>query len=167
VQPGDYFEVQGGGPMHQITAVASTTANGIPSCALTLFSPLPAQVTVPTMNYRIERAPRVMGDEPESMPANIAIDAATNAQFGIPLPVNRQDGTLDILFSPKGEVLLPAASPPIILWIDDVTLAGPFQGAPTLMVVFPRSGKIAAFEVNPDPNFLGTNGLAYPYAFVQ
>jgi hypothetical protein len=159
VQVGDYVEVQGGGPMHLITAVTpnSVTLSG---------SGLPQPITTATANYRIERAARVLGEEPQEMPANIAVDLSTNTQFNSPLAANA-DGSVDVLFSPKGEVLGNIGAPQIIFWVHDTTQTDAFQGAPSLIAVFPRSGKIAAYEVNPDSTFTGSNGLAYPYAFVQ
>jgi prepilin-type N-terminal cleavage/methylation domain-containing protein len=163
VQPGDYLEVQGGGAVHQIKAVSAT--------AVTLVSPLPVPITVPTANYRIERAPRLSGDDPETLPTDIAVDISTNQQFGNPLPMTRNpDGSVsyDILFSPKGEVVYPnTGQPQIILWVHDVTQATPFVADPSLIVIFPRSGRIGAYPVNPDPNYTSGNGLSYPYAFVQ
>jgi prepilin-type N-terminal cleavage/methylation domain-containing protein len=157
VQAGDYIEIQGGGLMHLITAVTATS--------VTLASPLPQAITTPTSKYRVERASRLMGEEPLVMPDSVAIDLATNSTFGNPLPP-LTNGAVEIMFSPKGEVLGNTGASRIILWVHDTTLSDAFQGSPSLIVVYPRSGQIAAYEVNTNNTFTTGNGLPYPYAFV-
>jgi prepilin-type N-terminal cleavage/methylation domain-containing protein len=164
VQVGDYLEVQGTGLMHQITAV---TANSV-----TLASPLPYDILTATAQYRIERAVRVLGEDPLEMPANVAIDLTTNTnpgnKYGTSLqPGPQPPGPVDILFSPKGELLGNAGATPLVLWVHDTTLSDEFQGSPSLIVIYPRSGKIAAVEVNPNSTYTTGNNLNYPYAFVQ
>jgi type II secretory pathway pseudopilin PulG len=162
VQPGDYLEVQGGGLMHQIQSVAPNS--------VTLAAPgLPYPITAPTAQYRIERAVRVLGEDPVELPAYVAIDLGTNAKsYGNNAqPGPQPPGPVDILFSPKGELLGNASGSPLVLWVHDTTLSDEFQGSPSLIVIYPRSGKIAAYEVNPDPNQVSGNNLNYPYYFVQ
>jgi prepilin-type N-terminal cleavage/methylation domain-containing protein len=158
VQAGDYIEIQGCGLMHQIASVDSTTT-------MTLVSPLPQAISTPTAKYRIERASRLVGEEALEMPVNVAVDLSLNTKYGNPLPP-ATNNAVDILFSPKGEVLGNTGASRVILWVRDVTLSDEFQGSPSLIVVYPRSGQIAAFEVNTNNGFTGTNGLQYPYALV-
>lgn len=166
VQAGDYFEVQGGGLMHVISSVGFNVQSN--SWFVVLGSAVPNDIATPTSNYRIERAPRLLGDEPMSLPNNIAIDLTTNGkQYGpggtsSPPPA----GPTDILFSPKGELLSTSSGVPLVLWVHDITQSDEFQASPSLVAIFPRSGKIASYDINPDSSTTGPNGLPYPYAFV-
>jgi type II secretory pathway pseudopilin PulG len=162
VQPGDYVEVMGSGLMHIISQPSRTLpSGGVVPPYVYMDSPLPQAITTATTQYRIVRAARVLGDEPMEMPSNVAINLNTNGQYGNPVPPG-PNGAVDILFSPKGEVLSNTGNPRIILWVHDTTLGSPALGSPTLIVVYPRSGQIAAYDVNTDPNYAGGN----PYAFV-
>jgi prepilin-type N-terminal cleavage/methylation domain-containing protein len=165
VQPGDSIEVLGGGTMHRINNISVTTPQ---QAILTLNSPLPVSISVATPNFRIERAPRLQGDEPMPLPASVGVDINTNQTYNNPLPRNA-DGSLDILFSPRGEVLGNPGTDKIILWLRDMSQPSEFSGSPTLIVVFTRSGRIGAYPVNPDPNYYPPPYTAqqYPYALVQ
>jgi prepilin-type N-terminal cleavage/methylation domain-containing protein len=174
VQPGDYIEVQKGGLMHQITAVGYDT--NVNLWYVVIYVPpggagLPADISVPTADYRIERAPRVLGDETMQMPDNIGIDLNTNVQYGNPLPPQNNPaapGCIDIIFSPRGEMLGNTGADRIILWVRDYqSYTDPTLGEPTLVVVFPRSGKAAAYPVNLDPNYQPVNGQLNPYALIK
>ena len=165
VQPGDYLLIQSSGLVHQITA-----NNG--SNTLTLASALTYGVNA-TPNYRILRAPRVSGEEKLSLPQNIAINVATNATyaaapFGNALATN-SDGNIDILFAPSGNVIGDqAGTDKIILWVCDTSLANtPWDGEPTLITVYTRSGLVAPVPVDPDGiNYNGTtNTTSTPYSF--
>jgi prepilin-type N-terminal cleavage/methylation domain-containing protein len=160
VQAGDYIEFLRSGLVHQITNVSPPT--------ITLFSTLPQQITTATDQFRIIRAPRVLGEEPQEMPTNIAIDLnqTLSGQFAVPMPpVNGNNNAIDILFGPTGAVLTNTGSDRIILWVRDVTQNTAFDGNPTLIVVYLRSGLIAAYPVNTNPGQT-SNGLPYPYFFV-
>jgi prepilin-type N-terminal cleavage/methylation domain-containing protein len=156
VQVNDYIYVQGG-TGHRIINVTSNT--------LSLSTPLSQPVTTATADYRIKRAPRITGDEPLVMPENIAVDVGTNLKYGSLLPPG-PGNAVDILFSPFGEVLGNTGSDRLILWVRDVTLSDgqnpELNGSPTLIVIAPRSGSIAAYPVNGDPNYPGG-----PYVFVK
>jgi prepilin-type N-terminal cleavage/methylation domain-containing protein len=158
IQPGDYIEVLGGGTMHRIEKVTSVPGSNGLQAILTLSSKLPQVITQKTRYFRIERAPRLQGDEPMPLPASVGVDINTNQTYNNPLPRNA-DNSLDILFSPRGEVLGNPGTDKIILWLRDMSQPSEFSGSPTLIVVFTRSGRIGAYPVNPDPN--------NPYALVQ
>jgi prepilin-type N-terminal cleavage/methylation domain-containing protein len=153
VQPGDYVELRGTGLVHRVKAVT----NG---AELELVSPLPVEITSWTPNYRIIRAPRVQGEETQPMPVNVAADLGMNLKYGAPLPPPNADGTIDILFSPSGTVLGPVGTDRIILWVRDHTLPSEFEGEPTLIAVYTRSGLVAAYPVDMPP-------AANPYYFVK
>jgi prepilin-type N-terminal cleavage/methylation domain-containing protein len=154
VQPGDYIELRGTGLVHRIDPDPKNTP--VQPNELKLLSPLPVEITTWTPQYRIIRAPRVQGEEPETMPVNVAIDLAVSRN----LPPANSDGNIDILFSPAGAVLGPVGTDKIILWIRDYTLPTPFEGEPTLIAVYTRSGLIAAYPVDMPP-------AADPYSFVK
>jgi prepilin-type N-terminal cleavage/methylation domain-containing protein len=166
VQAGDYLLIQGSGLVHQITATDPTTNT------ITLLSALPYGVTG-TPNYRILRAPRVSGEEKLSLPQYIGINVATNATFanapyGNALAAN-SDGNIDIVFGPSGTVIADqAGTDKIILWVCDVSLANaPWDGDPTLITVYTRTGLVAPVPVDPDGiNYNGTtNTTSTPYSF--
>jgi prepilin-type N-terminal cleavage/methylation domain-containing protein len=172
IQPGDYIEVLGGGTMHRIEKVTSVPGSNGLQAILTLSSKLPQVITQKTRYFRIERAPRLQGDEPMPLPASVGVDITVadprppnppNPKYGYSLPLNMDSNGqplfLDILFSPRGEVLGNPGTDKIILWLRDMSQPSEFSGSPTLIVVFTRSGRIGAYPVNPDPN--------NPYALVQ
>lgn len=165
IQPGDYLEVLGGGTMHRINSVGVIDPQ---NAILTLNSPLPVAISQPTPFFRIERAPRLQGNEPEPLPAGVGVDTNTNQIYGNPIPRN-SDGSVDILFSPRGEVLNNPGSDKIILWLRDMNQPSEFGGSPILIVVFVRSGRIGAYPVNPDSAYYPPPYTAqqYPYALVQ
>ncbi len=165
VQLGDYLLIMGSGLVHQITALPSANT-------VTLASALPFAVNA-TANYRILRSPRVSGEEKLSLPLNIGINVATNstyagAPFGNALAGNA-DGNIDILFAPSGNVIGDqAGTDKIILWVCDTSLANaPWDGDPTLITVYTRSGLVAPVPVDPDGiNYNGTtNTTSTPYTF--
>ena len=163
VQPGDYLLILSTGLVHQITAT-----NG--SNTLTLASPLTYGVNA-TANYRILRAPRVSGEEKLALPQNIGINVATNATyaaapFGNALATN-SDGNIDILFAPSGNVIGDqAGTDKIILWVCDTSLANPpWDGEPTLITVYTRTGLVAPVPVDPDGVNYPGNPLSTPYSF--
>ncbi len=177
VQVGDYLEVNGGLP-HMITAVGPSDPVNNPKVIdlLTLASPLPVQIAAsnPVAAYRIIRTPRVAGDEQLQMPDDIGIDLNTNAVNGLSLPMtitftgpvnasnNTQPvaGTIDILFSPQGAVVgRGTASDALYLWVRDTTL-NLGEGDNTLVVVYTRSGAVAAYPVNNNPG-------QDPYSFAK
>jgi prepilin-type N-terminal cleavage/methylation domain-containing protein len=166
VQPGDYLLILSSGLVHQITAVSPSTNT------VTLASAIPFAVNA-TANYRILRSPRVSGEEKLSLPLNIGIRVDTNAtyanaQYGNNLTAN-SDGNIDILFSPSGNVIGDqAGTDKVILWVCDTSLANtPWDGEPTLITVYTRSGLVAPVPVDPDGiNYNGTtNKTSTPYSF--
>ncbi len=117
----------------------------------------------PTTTWRIRRAPRPAGDEQMDMPQDIGVDLSTNATYaafsGGALPANaKAGGAIDIVFSPSGEIVGPLATgEAIYLWVRDTTLPAPpapasFQGDSTVVVIYTRSGAIAAHPVDSTPN---------------
>jgi prepilin-type N-terminal cleavage/methylation domain-containing protein len=171
VQPGtDYLEILGTGQVHLITAITQLTA--APTFQVTLASNLPTSAAMPTPNYRIIRAPRVMGDEKLIFPPNVGIDFNTFAAFpppvGPPAPaINTIDNSVDILFAPSGNIIgSQAALDFIALWVRDFnqgSVASPpasfFLGEPTIITVYTRSGFVAAHP--PAPPNVSTNPFFY------
>jgi prepilin-type N-terminal cleavage/methylation domain-containing protein len=145
VQPGDYLEVYGGGPVTQITAVTGPNSTGLYSLAHTGTTPSSGS---PTSNYRIIRQPRrIQGEAPLLMPQDIGIDLSRSLN----LPV-RMVGTTpfrEVLFAPGGGVIgRGTTDSKIIFWVRDMTLDSPTAGGPTLIVVHTRTGLIAAHPVD-------------------
>ncbi len=188
VQPGDTIEVAGTGLMYRIRQVgiqpidpltrlpAIDPSTGKPFIGrnyIGIQPDLPPWVlqSRPTMNFRIVRAPRPVGDEILKMPADTVIDIATNVRFLNPLPPSDRFATppryYDILFAPTGAVISPGlASDKIHLWVrapnadDGVGGTDPFRGDPTLISIFARTGFVGAFPPAQPP-------VANPYLLVQ
>lgn len=143
VQPGDHLELYGGGPVTQITQVID--ANTIRHAAS-----LPPDLS-PTSNYRILRQPRrLQGSTPLTMPKDIGIDLSRSVNVPI-RTVNTPSGPvsfLEVLFAPAGGVVgRGTGSDKIILWVRDRTVDHP-NGSPTLIVIYTRTGLIAAHPVD-------------------
>jgi hypothetical protein len=172
VQPGDRIVFDGGSTVYEIAAVSPL---GAPGGSLTTTVPFPALVGYTTTQYLIIRQPRPDGDEPLQMPNNVVIDCtAKGIQGGIydllpklsstvPQPANTVPH-YDIMFAPDGRVIGTFANQEILIfWVRDVTLAGD-QGDPTLVVIYPRTGSVAAQPVD----LTGYNGtFPNPYTFAK
>jgi type II secretory pathway pseudopilin PulG len=165
VQPGDYLLIQSTGLVHQITATNPATNT------ITLASALPYGVNA-TPNYKILRAPRASGEEKLSLPLNIGINVSTNqlpptgyAGSANNVLTTNADGNIDILFGPSGSVIGDqGGTDMIILWVCDTSLANtPWDGDPTLITVYTRSGLVSAVPV--DPSNGTVQGTATPYTF--
>ena len=154
VQPGDYLEVMGTGLMHQIQSISGTS--------FTITPPRPYALAA-TMNYRIIRAPRPVGEETLKLPEGTVIDLATNSVVN-PLP-QVDPGYVDILFSPSGQVISRnVTTANIHLWVrapinDPVQASDPFAGDPTIVSIFVRTGYVGAFPPARPP--------ANPYILVR
>ncbi len=147
VQPGDFIEVFGSGQVHSINGVAATT--------LTLDNPLPFDVGLATSSYRIIRQPRVSGEDKLELPTNVIIDLNSGTSI---FPGSGSAGHLDILFSPRGDVIQPRSNTNIILYVRDRDLAAT-EGSPSLIVVYTGTGYVGSFPVD-------TSG-ADRYSFVE
>jgi prepilin-type N-terminal cleavage/methylation domain-containing protein len=174
VQPGDYVEIYGGGPVHQIVAVRNTPPTSLVGNTIDVSptNPLPfvSGSTISTPQYRIIRTARIIPGEPTlQMPQNVAIDLSTNATYGSPLPnPNPWAGGIDIFFAPSGEILnTKAGMTNIILWVRDVTLDANLPGDQTLVVINVRTGLIAAHPVDTTPNPSAPPVYLSPYSFTR
>jgi prepilin-type N-terminal cleavage/methylation domain-containing protein len=171
VQSGDYLLILSTGLVHQITGITGTN----PTFSITLASDLsPNGLGQATRNYRILRAPRVSGEEKLSLPQYIGINVTTNQlpPTGYAANANNvitpnSDGVIDILFGPSGNVIGDwAGTDMIILWVCDTSLANtPWDGEPTLITVYTRTGLVAPVPV--DPSGGTTPGTATPYTFTS
>src|SRR5262249_26257986 len=106
------------------------------------------------------RQPRPVGDETLVLPTGIGVDLATDsattgsaAPYNFPgdasLPTPNPGGTIDILFSPNGEVVgYTRGRPRIIFWVRDFNNNSPSLGDPTLVGVWVRTGRAAAYDVD-------------------
>jgi len=159
VQSGDYIEL--GGVVYAIRSVADTQ--------LTLQTAVPMPIN--TTNYRILRQPRPSpGDELLDMAQNIIIDVAPRGIAGGRWDLLPPGGLLsaqvplDIMFAPDGRVIPTAggynlaAKDKIILWVRDATVPDG-ENDPTLIVIYPRTGLVAAQPV--DVTYITTS----PYTF--
>jgi prepilin-type N-terminal cleavage/methylation domain-containing protein len=152
VHAGDYLQLQGGGLTHQIISPPPIKAN---QCALA-SGLLPANVSLPPggATFRIKRQPRLLaGEQPLQLPQDVAIDLSVNPKRSLNVPARQQPGSQlvysEILFSPGGGVVgQGTGNAPIALWVRDVTLNDPnAPGDQTLIVIYPRTGLIAAHPV--------------------
>jgi prepilin-type N-terminal cleavage/methylation domain-containing protein len=141
VDIGDYLEVTAlnEGVNHRIVGVAPISGGA----RLTLASPILGPV-VNEPRYRIIRQARPSADEPLlEMPADMAIDLSA-CPAGTPM---------EVLFAPWGGVQQTSTSAgKIIYWVRDSSKDSPFDGEPTLIVVYTRTGAVAAQPVNQDVN---------------
>jgi type II secretory pathway pseudopilin PulG len=168
VQPGDCLELAG---------VVYKISNVTGLYSLQLSPPYPP-IAVATTNYRILRQPRPLGDDIMQMEQNIVIDITPRNIGGapghldlpivMPPPPATTPVPLDIMFAPDGRMIPTIGSAPnlasydrVILWVRDVTVPDG-QGDPALVVVYPRTGLIAAHPVDIDPV---TGALTSPYTF--
>ncbi|MCI0743545.1 MAG: prepilin-type N-terminal cleavage/methylation domain-containing protein [Gemmataceae bacterium] len=187
VQEGDYLQILGGGLMRRIdvwTNIPNTTNDPIAKLMIAqkvgvlavgidtylwLGSPLPSFQQ--TKDFRITRQPRVVGEELLQLPDDVAIDVKTNdatAPYGFysPAPPRNADGSIDIIFAPSGQVISPGVlTDSINLWVRDTSNDAtptnlPFDGEPTLIAVYVRTGFVAAHPPDPPP-------AADPYRFVR
>ena len=121
--------------------------------------------------YRIISQPRPLGDDPMQMTQDVFIDLKPRGisaggiagKYDLPVPTGTQP--LDIIFAPDGRVMPTvvnnlAAYDKIILWVRDSNVADGL-GDPTLIVVYPRTGLIAAHPV--DVAYINSS----PYTFTS
>jgi prepilin-type N-terminal cleavage/methylation domain-containing protein len=173
VQPGDHIVFDGGGPVYQIVNVGPS-AGALGGGTLTTTPPFPATMLGhTTTQYVIIRQPRPDGDEGLQMPSNVVIDCKPK---GIQGGIYDLQPTLsaavphyDIMFAPDGRVIGTFANQEILIfWVRDVTLDGN-QGDPTLVVIYPRTGLIAAHPVDLSNYNGATNPPTYPnpYTFTK
>lgn len=175
VQPGDYLEVQGGGPIQLIDPAPPLS---VTATTLRILPGLPLQVPAPSSGisqYRIIRGPRVLQGEPTlSLPQGVAIDTFKNGIYGNALPgpapsmSNPAGGPYDILFEPSGNIA--GGFDKFILWVRDTNLDDTAPGDQTLVTIYCRTGLIAAHPVDPtpDPNPMPpTHVYLDPYAFTR
>jgi hypothetical protein len=148
VLAGDYLELNGGGPVHQIQAVGGRAA---------LDMAVPA--TIPgTHTWRILRQPRLMaGEPPLPLPLDVAVDLNPGRSLGVPVRLlppppgsNAAPAAFwEILFAPSGAVIgQGTVGARILLWVRDVTFEDPYEAAPTILAVEVRTGLISAHPVN-------------------
>jgi type II secretory pathway pseudopilin PulG len=152
---GDYLEVCGSGLPHQITAFAGGNVN--------LASPIPFTIP-PTPQYRIMRQPQPMkGERPIKLPDKVAVDMSQCSTDGMTAGGIQPSGNdasgpyYDILFSPGGGLTGRwLGTDKVILYVRDTSYSDVTQGTPTLIVIYVRTGLIAAHPVDtsntPDPN---------------
>lgn len=167
VQAGDSIVFDNGSTIYQILAVLPPTA-AFPGGRLTLATKFPAvQVAsgYSTMEYRIIRQPRPDGDEPLQMPVNIVIDCQQPQQGGF-LPAMLANG-IDVMFAPDGRVIGPLAGfDKLIFWVRDQTV-GLNVNDPTLVVIYPRTGLVAAYPVDLTNFNAVSNTNPTPYTFTK
>lgn len=148
VQNRDYIQIGGSGLMHQLINVGANSALLLPT------SNLPSKITTPA-TFRIVRQPRVQADETLRMPANVGIDM--NASRDIPFTAGQP---LDIMFAPSGAVYNNASSASMKFLVRDYgsdDSSDPLRatkGEPTAIVLYPRTGFVASYDVLPDVNDL-------------
>jgi prepilin-type N-terminal cleavage/methylation domain-containing protein len=166
VQSGDYLEVLGTGLMHSIAQPTIAIPNpiqyngGTNTSYIAINTPIPFQVVqtgATSTNYRILRAPRVIGEERLALPTDVIVDLSTNTTYGNPLPVtNLPTGGayVDVLFSPSGSVITRGLSTSYMaLWVrlpdtsnaPGASPANAFAGTPTIIAVWGQTGLVGAY----------------------
>jgi prepilin-type N-terminal cleavage/methylation domain-containing protein len=165
VQPGDYLELDGGGPVRAITGVTynppSPPSPPPTATALTLLSAM--NVFVPTSSWRILRQPRpLVGEDIQQLPGDYVVDYQNMppGQQSLNVPTRTVGGTTyyEILFSPAGSVIGPGSSyGKIVLYVHDTSTTSTL-GPPGLIAINTRTGFIGAYDVAPG---------ADPYLFTE
>lgn len=156
VQPGDYFELYGGGNIHLILDVALNTTTNPPTSTITLASPATAAVSA-TANYRIRRQPRpILGEETLSMPQGMVVDInnlsrnVSRRSIGGPNtpPVAVYQ---EVLFAPTGAVIgLGTGGGQVYLWVmDGDPDTNPQQNGLAIVAIQARAGFISAHPIAP------------------
>lgn len=148
VQNGDYLEICGSGLPHQITGAGM--AGGV-NLASTIPFAIPA-----TPQYRIMRQPQLIkGERPMKLPEKIAVDMALGSTDGKtaggiqPTGQDANGSYYDVLFAPGGGLTGRwLGTDKVILYVRDTNLSDPYQGTPTLICIYVRTGLIAAHPVD-------------------
>ena len=161
IQPGDHVQIGGSGMVRQIKPLnpADPTYSSIirsgGKYSLDLKSPFIYPVDPPTSAFKIIRGPRIMGEEALDLANDIAIDLSTNdkpyaASYGGSITRNGNNSTdpVDIMFAPNGAVMGNWSRPKIIFWVRDTTFDTEFEGDPSLVVIYTRTGLIDSFEID-------------------
>jgi prepilin-type N-terminal cleavage/methylation domain-containing protein len=142
IQPGDFLEVWdlSDATDHYIQS-ANCSATG---ATLQLASNLSAASPAGGWGgYRIIRQPRTVAGEP---PLQLPQDMCVDLRYSLPNPLQ----STTVLFTPGGAVLSSSAK--LIFWVRNETKDSPYDGDPTLVVVYTRTGAVAAHPVNlPSP----------------
>jgi prepilin-type N-terminal cleavage/methylation domain-containing protein len=187
VQPGDLLEVNGGGLLHMIAQPVSNPAApvlaqpirctydaaGNPTSFLIVNTPFQTAISS-TTNYRIIRAPRVVGDETLALPEGVVVDLNTNLnkdpfnvdamnnpqsywnptfQNAVPLTPTGVAGYVDVLFGPSGALLSPTTQTTMNFWIrlpdqnQPANVGNVYSGTPTIIAVHQGTGLVAAYAV--------------------
>jgi len=153
IAAGDAIEIGFSGLPHTISP--SYTPQ---SLTLPLNSPLMNPITVPTAQYRIMRAPRLMiGEAPIALPQDVGIDITLGGVFATgTLSAGGQPtsfaaaGSGDILFSPSGQVVGAfTGCDAVVLWVRDMVVTTPTSAFPVLVVIYGKSGFVTQQPVNP------------------
>jgi prepilin-type N-terminal cleavage/methylation domain-containing protein len=173
VQMNDILKITGTTAInsYRITAVAPTVVGGVNCLQLTVIpdiitnnQPLPPNF----INYQIIRRKRTLVSEtalqlPKSMRIHLGSWHSDLSTLGGPQPTdssvteNFPTGDVDILFAPGGPVL-DSVGGKIILWVESVD----DTSEPTLIVIYARTGAIAAHP--PGGDFNSTPAVKYRFA---
>jgi prepilin-type N-terminal cleavage/methylation domain-containing protein len=162
VQPGDYLELQGGGPVYRVERVLSGTRLRV---AQTSARPAISAAVPATSEYRITRAPRPMaGMATLLLPKGVVIDLSTPYA-----PYGPQQPPVDVLFTPAGPTAgRGIAADKIVLWLRDDSRAARQAIAPqTLVTVYTATGLIAAHAVDVTPDPAQPGRYLHPYRFLE
>jgi len=147
IQTGDFLEIMyGSGSIHRISGFSGTTG-------VTLVSKVPAAEITQlklTDNFRFIRQARpLMGEPSLNMPDTVFVmgDSSSDTVAGsrnLPPANNGISGSVEIIFSPSGQVI-NSSSGRIVLWVTDDNGVS----KPTLLTVYTRTGAVAAHPAGP------------------
>jgi prepilin-type N-terminal cleavage/methylation domain-containing protein len=174
VQIGDYLQFQGG-TSYVISGVNNPNPNDIFTTNPMWLAGNPANAPGNTSNYVIIRAARqTAGEDTLRLPDDVVIDLTLSRP--LPMVVTSLTGQTyaDILFTPSGALTgtLGDSNGKIVLWLRDVTKDYPLPPNPQsntgdqpLLVIYTRTGRVAAVQFNSDPNTPAA-GAYDPYFYV-
>jgi len=151
--PGDYVSL-GDTPPRAVFQIATVPAPN----QVTTTTPVTG-VSVPSKSAIIRKVRLLEGEPPLKLPQDVVVDLAYSK-----LPANQPtfalpDGTIrqciPLMFTKMGGTTGEGVGlGKVIYFVRDSTLDSPLDGEPTLIVVYTRTGFVAAHPVNPDINDL-------------
>lgn len=167
VQPGDFIQFPDL-TVHKIGGADSTGAViGTPVTPTRLqlnWSGAPASPINSSTLFSIFRSSRpILGEQELLLPEDIVIDLGTNTTYAVPL-YQGFSGYPEIVFGTDGPMINTPLNGKAILWVRDVTQGTAEQ---TLIVVYGRTGFIAAHQVDVTPSQTVPGQYANPYSFTQ
>lgn len=153
--PGDYLEVNGGGTVYLVTAVALDPTDPAKRTYTVALGQDANAAFDATTNFRFLRDPQpVSSQDIVTLPEGVVLDL--DPRRSLDVPVRQQGGQVfyEVLFNPDGSVgARGAAGKTIYLWLRDPDASNLTDRTPLLIAIPTRTGFISTHPVAPfDPS---------------